>query len=328
MKKGYSRALLMAAAALALLFALGGCVQRTADDVRSVPQEARQPEADAPAENEDADAEQSGKSQVVRKMRAVTAEELRDVDVLGGGNLDTTALAAALNGAEDKVVSAEDAAALGFEEGMMNSSCWCLWISVDPAHETGVWRAEEQRFSICCGLPENIVSVELQPCGGSVLVQDETLYALVRHSGDYPENVDEAAYAQAKELIDARMEQALEEMRENPMEGTGCELTLLEKALDYPANEEETLELYRCRYAVTVAHPERDGMAGGRYLDSALRVQDGYHWAGHLGLFYLDGELKETKWYDAETLGDGAAADAGWLREWAKQELDATQLGD
>lgn len=40
------------------------------------------------------------------------------------------------------------------------------------------------------------------------------------------------------------------------------------------------------------------------------------------------GELKETKWYDAETLGDGAAADAGWLREWAKQELDATQLGD
>lgn len=327
MKKTPSR-MLLAAAALALLFALGGCAQRTADDVRSVPQEARQPEMDAPAENEDADAGRSGEPKVIQKMRAVTAEELRDVDVLSGGNLDADVLAAALNGAADKAVSAEDAAALGFEAGMMNSSCWCLWVSVDPAHETGVWRSEEQRFSICCGLPENIVSVELQPRGDGVLVQDEMLYTLVRHSGDYPENVDETAYARAKEFIDARMAQALEQMRENPMEGTGCELTLLEKVLDYPANEKETLELYRCRYAVTVAHPERDGMAGGRYLDSALRVQDGYHWTGHLGLFYLDGELKETKWYDVETLGDGITDDAGWLREWAKQELDAAQLGD
>ena len=327
MKKTCSRMLLLAAA-LALLFALSGCAQRTADDEQGAPQEIRQPETDASAENENTNAEQSGEPQVIRKMRAVTAEELQDADFLSGGNMDTNALAAALNGAADKAVSAEAAAALGFEAGMMNSSCWRLWISADPTHETGVWRAEEQRFSICCGLPENIVSVELRPCGGSVLVQDETLYALVRHSGDYPENVDEAAYAQAKEFIDARMEQALEEMRENPMEGTGCELTLLEKVLNYPANEKETLELYRCRYAVTVAHPERDGMAGGRYLDSALRVQDGYHWAGHLGLFYLDGELKEIKWYDAETLGDGIAANDGWLREWAKQELDATQLGD
>ena len=133
----------------------------------------------------------------------------------------------------------------------------------------------------------------------------------------------------ANETLDSCFDLAAE--YENMLSRTveGSDIWEINHAQGQPvAVQEETLELYRCRYAVTVAHPERDGMAGGRYLDSALRVQDGYHWAGHLGLFYLDGELKETKWYDAETLGDGAAADAGWLREWAKQELDATQLGD
>ena len=324
MKKTCSRMLLLAAAVLALLLTLGGCAQEKQEDTQIQTQDTRSSE-DAP-ENETA----AGEALVRDKMRSMTTRELLDFDALGGGDLDADALAAALNGAADKAVSAEAAAALGFEAGMMNSGCWCLWISIDPAHETGVWRSEEQRFELSCGLAEDIVCVELLPHerGGSVLVQDETLYALVRHSGDYPENVDETAYARAKVFIDARLAQALEEMRENPMEGTGCDLTLLEKVLDYPANEKETLELYRCRYAVTVAHPERDGMAGGRYLDSALRVQDGYHWEGHLGLFYLEGKLKEIKWYDVETLGDGIAANADWLRDWAKQELDATQLGD
>lgn len=324
MKKTTGRIMLIAAALLALMLAgEGGKQQATADA-----QSAQRTEADTTAEIGEADAQQGEERQVLQKMCGVTAEDLPEINYGHAENVTADALAAALNGAADKTISAEDAAALGYTGKYdFTMQFWCVNAYLER-HEDGVFRPKDPCFDLSCGLAEDIVCVELLPyeSGGSVLVRDETLYTLVRHSNDYPENVDAAAYAQAKTLIDARMERALEEMRENPMEGTDCELTRFENVLDYSEDGAESLELYQCRYAIAVAHPERDGWAGGRYLDSALRVQDGYHWAGHLGMFYRNGELKAMKWYDVETLGDGIAANDDWLREWAARELDAFRL--
>ena len=328
MKKTTGRIMLIAATILALVLSGESGGQRAAADAQSARREAQQTEANPPAEIGEAGAQQGKEQQVLQKMRDVTAEDLSEINYGHAENVTADALAAALNGAADKAISAEDAAALGYTgKNDFTMQFWCVNAYFER-HEDGVFRSEDPCFDLSCGLAEDIVCVELLPYerGGSVLVRDETLYTLVRHSGDYPENVDAAAYAQAKMLVDARMEQALEEMRENPMEGTDCELTQFEKVLDHSDDGAGSLELYECRYAVAVAYPERDGWAGGRYLDSALRVQDGYHWAGYLGMFYRNGELKDMKWYDVETLGDGIAADADWLREWAAQELGAFRL--
>ena len=328
MKKTTGRIMLIAATLLALVLAGEGGGQRAAVDAQSMQREAQRTEADSSAEIGEADAQQEEERQVLQKMRDVTAEDLPEINYGHAENVTADALAAALNGAADKAVSAEDAAALGYTgKNDFTMQFWCVNAYLER-HEDGVFRPEDPCLELSCGLAEDIVCVELLPYehGGSVLVRDETLYTLVRHSNDYPENVDAAAYAQAKTLVDARMERALEEMRENPMEGTDCVLTRFENVLDYSEGGAESLELYQCRYAAAVVHPERDGWAGGRYLDSALRVQDSYHWAGHLGMFYRNGELKDMKWYDVETLGDGIAANADWLREWAAQELGAFRL--
>lgn len=328
MKKTTGRIMLIAATLLALMLAGESGGQQAAADAQSAQREVQQTGGNPPAEIGEAGARQGEEQQVLQKMRDVTAEDLPEINYGHAENMTTDALSAALNDAANKTISAEDAAALGYTgKNDFTMQFWCVNAYFER-HEDGGFRPEDPCFELSCGLAEDIVCVELLPYerGGSVLVRDETLYTLVRHSNDYPENVDAAAYAQAKTLVDARMERALEEMRENPMEGTDCVLTRFENVLDYSENGAESLELYQCRYAVVVAHPERDGWAGGRYLDSALRVQDGYHWAGHLGMFYRDGELKDMKWYDVETLGDGIAANADWLREWAAQEMDAFRL--
>lgn len=267
---------------------------------------------------------------VLEKIRSVTAEEITIAD--NWLNVDAESVAAALRNAVNNTISAETASTLGFEEGTINSNHWSLALY----HEGAEWSSQDLHFSLSCGLPKNIVHIELASSDyhESVLGQDEALYMLVRHSMDYPETIDKNAYEHVKDELITKMTSTVEQMHGNPLEATGYELTLFDMILNYTANEKDSLTLYRYRYAITVAHPECDGWAGGMYLDSKLRVQNDYLWAGYVALLEHDGTVVETIWYDSdyyfsdESLDADASDHDTQFHRWAERTLNETPMGD
>ena len=66
----------------------------------------------------------------------------------------------------------------------------------------------EHKMDVRCGLTENVVLVASYDASArdEGYFEDETLYDLVRHCRDYDEVVDQAAYAEFKSELDARMQ--------------------------------------------------------------------------------------------------------------------------
>lgn len=264
---------------------------------------------------------------VVSYMKSVSASDFKEPKEYG--TISDQALADALNGAVKNLMS-NDCVPSPFVDQ------WAIrWVFLEGS-PTGATN-KDLHLSISCGLTENVVEVVVRKGQqeNSAYFEDAVLYQLVRHSRDYEEIIDADAYEQVKEELTMKMVSTVEQMKENPLEATGYELTQLEKILDFTANEFETLKLYRYRYAITVAHPERDGWAGGMYLDSELRVQDGYHWAGYVALLENSGSgVVEKLWYDSDYCFDDGAVETDTsdfeeqLRRWAEKTINETPLGD
>lgn len=154
-------------------------------------------------------------------------------------------------------------------------------------------------------------------------------------------SADSVVYAEVREMnkknareLEAKMVSTVEQMSENPLEATGYELTQFENILDFVANEHDSLKLYQYRYAITVAHPECDGWSGGMYLDSKLRVQDAYRWAGYVAILESRGSVVETLWYDSDYSFDDGSLEIdssdydAQLRRWAEKTINETPMGD
>lgn len=263
---------------------------------------------------------------VVSYMKSVSASDFKEPKEYG--NVSGKELADALNGAVKNLMNDADVP-------VPFTNQWAIrWVFLE-GNPTGVTN-KDLHLSISCGLRENVVKVSA--CKGqqenSAYFEDATLCQLVRHSGDYEETIDMDAYAHVENELEAKMVSTVEQMSENPLGATGYELTQFENILDFVANEHDSLKLYRYRYAITVEHPERDGWSGGMYLDSKLRAQDAYRWAGYVAILESRGSVVETLWYDSDYSFDDGSLEIdssdydAQLRRWAEKTINETPMGD
>ncbi len=266
------------------------------------------------------------KNTVSDTMRSITAADFKYMDAFL--NVDKAELAAALNAAANKSISETDAAACDFDENdPLSSHEWnfSAWLELD---EEGLPSMETKHFDFSCGQTENIVQVALKSADEQdrLLIQDETLYRLIRCSKDPVGGVDQAAYAQFADLLRPRMEERLAILRDNPMQPTGYEVTLFVKYLTYEDPQFNAhIDVYDFDFAMPLAHPEIEARAGGQRLDSQLRLADPYVNGGNITVCYQNGRQISVKVWDSDTCyGFSPAPDPDEVaaaQNWAAEQL-------
>ena len=243
---------------------------------------------------------------VLSTMYTIQADSIRNPDDLGE-NVTAQALADALKIAALNPLTEEEAAA--FRAGKADLYCWWIW-SVYLEGGPDSFAPDDARLLISCGFPQNIVIVELRKSeqSGTVIVKDPALYQLVRHSNDYEETIDVAAYQQYCEILEPQMETTFEAMNRNG-EYSGYILTRFAKAYTYDAPDGRgSVELYYFDYALLLEDAECfTSYAGGMYLDSAERIQ-GFNGGGMLAVCLQNGSTIYTEfmgndfWFDGKNI--------------------------
>jgi len=240
-------------------------------------------------------------------------------------------LAAALNGAVGKWRAWEGDTMEGFLEG-----AYPYW-AVYAEYTVPGWGPIEQTVALDAGLTENLVRVTcrgevegadqyLRPYSFTVLVEDETLYWLVRRSCDYPERIERGLVSPMYEAVMGKMEEMLESMQENdPGAGyKGYELTQFYSLASFDdIVPDAEVTLYVHRFAMTMEHPERAQFYGGMYLDSQLRM-DGLH-IGRIAAVWQDGTVVQCRCLASDFLPD--PDNAGWMEKYGKPYI-ANALAD
>lgn len=275
-------------------------------------------------ETETPPAEQ-GALDVVAAMTAVREADFTNPDYYS--NVTAGELAAALNAAVERQITYEEAEASGFTAGL-----YPYWYIDDVYLEGGPesWTSLYRNFRLECGLAENIVQVTLSEDQERDIAYfaDEALYQLTRHSKDYEEIVDQAAYERLRELLVSRMEETLALMSDDPGGFSGYELTRFALAWEYEEADGGRVELYDFKFALLADDPHSVAWAGGMYLDSSLRVQ-GLGNSRQLAVRYRDGELVCTSFMSNDfyyTADYPEAAD--WARESVSSALDRAEEND
>lgn len=146
---------------------------------------------------------------------------------------------------------------------------WSLDCYLAPKDQEGC--SGEDALNLWAGLEENVVEV----FGGSSLPQgtvhleDETLYQLIRTSCDTPDDIDREACAACRELTDAYYDARLAQVSEGGF--VSWELTRFREEGQAPALDAKA---YAIGAAFRTDPPERAPqlLAGGAYVDSRLRV--------------------------------------------------------
>lgn len=223
---------------------------------------------------------------VAAAMRTVSAGDFLNPDDYG--NVSAQQLAAALNEAADHQTDPSEVA----PDGFFNAE-WSIWnIYLEDGSDT--WQYDDLRLSVSCGLNENIVEAALCKDGkrDTAYFKAETLYQLVRHSCDYEEIIDEAAYKRFESILKTEMDETFEAMSEAG-NFTGYQLTRFVQEWEFEDPDGCMIEVYDFRFALLTDEPENVSWAGGMYLDGDLRVQ-GFVRGGRFVVRYHGEEIAAT----------------------------------
>lgn len=198
-----------------------------------------------------------------------------------------------LRTAANKVVSHD--AFIDTMDEPQKSSFWTLRIVL------GDGMNYDDSLRLAAGLDENIVEIQggENQSYGSVFVEDEALYNLVRTSMDIPENlekgIDWTVYHTYQNMIDTHLEdRSLAELGERCGISVRNEMTSCWLALEY----ERLNAKFYCIGNITYVDPPEKArylLIGGSYIDSQLRV---HGLSSSNILVVIDGEaIGFTSWY-------------------------------
>ncbi len=223
---------------------------------------------------------------IVKAMEAVQAEDILRMD--SAGNVTAEALAEALNGAADSMISNEEAAASGYDINQAYYEMRGIYLELSSQ----LWASNEDlRFDLSCGLTEDIVEVSYGKLNQyhTAYFRDAELYHLVRHRRDYEEIIDMGAFSRFQDILVPQMEQSLETMKTNPGMFWNYEMKRFNRIWSYEEEDGAVVEIYDFDYALLTETPELIGWAGGMYLDSEGNVQ-GFNGGGQFAVRLRNGK--------------------------------------
>ena len=250
--------------------------------------------------------------ELVAFLKTLNREDIGHMDWVMGENITIKDVVAAINSAASSLV----------QHKPMNfgtTKFWSLNLLVGDPNATG-WSGKDG-IHLYAGLEENIVEIstgENLP-QGPIWVESKELYSIVRHSSDYEEIVDEAAFARFKTILTDQMDRTLVSMSENLGDYTSYELTRFNRIWRYENPGGSIVELYDFNYALLPETIESIVWAGGMYLDSQLRVQ-GFNHGGPLAVSYVGNRMTGTAFmandfnYDPQDVENEA---------WAKEMINS-----
>ena len=248
---------------------------------------------------------------VLSYMKTVSPDDFKEPKEYG--NVSDQALADALNGAVQHLMSGDQVPAPFIDQWAIR---W-IFLEGEPAGVTN----EDLYLRVSCGLTENVVKVTAHKGRqeNASYFEDAELYQLVRHSKDYEEIIDADAYERFQPILEKQMDDTFTYMSDNPGRFTGYELARFHKILEFEDSTDGCLvELYNFDYALLTDSPEDVGWAGGMYLDGDLRVQ-GFNGGGQFAVKYQGESVVSTAFMGNDFVYDSAFSDED--KAWAQEHI-------
>lgn len=164
-----------------------------------------------------------------------------------------------------------------------------LWTLDVPIIPTGNYSGRGT-LHLSAGLEENVVEVsgrEGLPAG-TLYLENQDLYQLVRTSSDYGGFINETYYEKYRDIVDGYFDSRLEELKDAGY--VSWELSEFLGVLGTTKQDGKGVIAFRMKAAFSTDPPELapDRIAGGAYVDSQLRAH-GLDWQ-NVYLVTLDGE--------------------------------------
>lgn len=304
-------------AAFALLLAACGVAGEPTDQEAPPPPAEEQTPPVIPPEEPDA----------VQELTALL-QELRAEDLLwiDHAQVEARDLAAALNAA-DYGAAAYHRPPEGWH--------WDLTAALELGADGGFTYAYHEHLELKAGIAENQVEIlyfdgeDYSACT-YLTVEDRALYQMVRHSGDGEEVIDQEALEPFREMVEARMADALAEAQQYDLhfqkdgfpkaEYTACTLASFQL---HQTSEDIipgiTLALYDVGWYLTAKHPENVVLAGGMYMDGDLHVRGYNDGLGQLLAQWRDGALIKGVFLPSDFFPNLESPE--WLEEGGREEL-------
>ena len=247
-------------------------------------------------------------------LKTLQYEDIGHMDWVMGDSITAKDVVTALNSAASNLVQHEP---MNFG----TTKFWSLDLFVGDPNATG-WSGKDG-IHLYAGLEENIVEIstgENLP-RGPIWVESAELYSFVRHSSDYEEIIDEAAFAQFETILRSQMDKMLVSMSASLGDYTGYELTRFNRIWRYETQSGSIVELYDFNYALLPETIESIVWAGGMYLDSQLRVQ-GFNHGGPLAVKYDGNRVVATAFMANDFYYEpGDSENEAWAKEMINSAL-------
>lgn len=163
---------------------------------------------------------------------------------------------------------------------------WTLDVPIIPAGNY----SGRGTLHLSAGLEENVVEVSGRDGlpAGTLYLENQELYQLVRTSSDYGGFINETYYEKYQDIVDGYFDSRLEEVKDAGY--VSWELSEFLGVLGTTKQEGKGVVAFRMKATFSTDPPELapDRIAGGAYVDSQLRVH-GLDWQ-NVYLVTLDGE--------------------------------------